>query len=674
MSASSRTPSNPAWRRKALLGGWLAASLVLAGRAVELQVLEASDWRARAEGQHQMTSEIPAPRGAILDRDGVPLAISRETFRVSIDPQHVEDRAEMRALLQRVLGISPARAARVTDPSREWAVVPGVFEPSVRQELAGVKGIYLERVLRRDYPHGELALGILGRVQEGVGRGGMEEAFDSVLSGRPGRQVLARDGRGREIPGEVFQVEPPVAGGDVTLTIDLDLQEIATQALEQALGETGARGGDLLVTDPRSGEILAMVSFKNGQSDALSAINAPSEPGSTLKPFTVAAILKNGRGSLDDSVDVGNGVWAVNGRTLHDVHGSGVMTVADALRTSSNVGIAKAALDVTPREQYENLRDFGFGLPTGLPLPGEAAGVLAHPRSWKPMSAQSLAIGYEMNATPVQMAMAYGALANGGRLMEARLVRRLAPTDGDAVEYAPSVIREVMSPELAMRISRVLMDAVEDGTGTAAQLETFHVAGKSGTARAYVDGGYQAGRYFASFAGYFPADDPQLVLYVRLDSPQGTYYGGATAAPVTRATMEAALAARQTPLDRRALLRALRAPEPAPEPSVPADRAGVDVVAPVRVASLDERWAAAAGTPDAEPAPSSTASASIAAGPVPVPEVRGLPPLVAVRRLHALGLRVAWDRDGPIVGTVPSAGTRLEPGDTVRLRVGSARR
>jgi cell division protein FtsI (penicillin-binding protein 3) len=670
MKRSSGFERGLAWRRKALLGGWLLASAVLVARAFELQVVEAAEWKARAEGQHRKTSEIAAPRGAILDRDGVPLAISRETFRVSVDPQHVEDRAALQKLLQEVLGISAARAARVTDPAREWAVVPGVFEPSVRQALAGVKGIYLERELRRDYPHGELALGILGRVQEGVGRGGMEEAFDDVLRGRPGRQVLARDGKGREIPGQVFQVEPPVPGGEVTLTIDLDLQEIATQALEEAVEETGALGGDLLVTDPRSGEILAMVSLQEGRGDGLSAINTPSEPGSTLKPFTVAAILKHGRGTLDDSVDVGHGVWTINGRTLHDVHGSGVMSVADALRTSSNVGIAKAALGLTPREQYENLRDFGFGLPTGLPLPGEAAGTLRHPREWWGPSPQSLAIGYEMNVTPVQMAMAYGALANGGRLMEARIVKRVAPVGELVRRYDPQVIRQVLPADLAARIGQVLMDVVSDGTGTAAQLETFHVAGKSGTARAFANGGYQAGRYYASFVGYFPADDPQLVIFVKLDSPQGSYYGGSTAAPVTRATMEAALAARQTPLDRGALLRALRAPVPlaAARPAI----AG-DVQAPIRHASLEERWAAA-DQPLEVGRPSISDAEGRAGQAVPVPDVRGLPPRVAVRRLHALGLRVAWEREGPIVGTTPAAGTRLVPGDTIRLRVGSARR
>jgi cell division protein FtsI (penicillin-binding protein 3) len=669
VSAPSKLERGLAWRRKFLLGGWLLACAVLVARAVELQVVEAAEWRARAEGQHRMTSEIAAPRGAILDRDGVPLAISRETFRVSVDPQHVEDRAAVERLLQEVLGISAARARRVTDPAREWAVVPGVFEPSVRQSLAAVKGIYLERQLRRDYPHGDLALGILGRVQDDAGRGGMEQAFDSLLSGIPGRQVLARDGNGREIPGEVFLLEPPVAGGDVTLTIDLDLQEIATQALEEALETTGARGGDLLVTDPHTGEILAMVSVQDGKNDALSAINAPYEPGSTLKPFTVAALLKNDRASLTDSVDVGNGTWTVHGRTLHDVHGSGVMTVADALRTSSNVGVAKAAFALTAREQYENLRDFGFGLPTGLPLPGEQAGSLYHPSRWSKQSPQSLAIGYEVGVTPVQMAMAYGALANGGLLMGARLVKRVEPAGRSPLDFDPRIVRQVVPGPLAARIGEVLMDAVEDGTGTAAQLETFHVAGKSGTTRAYGPGGYQVGRYYASFVGYFPADDPQLVIFVKLDSPQGAYYGGATAAPVTRATMEAALAARQTPLDRAALLRSLREPVPV------AAHTSSGSLEPVRHVSLDERWQAASGDLTEARSGNSDAGATARSGQtVPVPDVRALPPRVAVRRLHALGLRVTWDRDGPIVGTNPGSGARLMPGDTVHLRVGGSRR
>lgn len=692
MSAPSRQARGLTWRRQALLGGWLVANVLLVGRAVQLQVVEGSEWRDRATGQHRETSEIDAPRGAILDRDGVPLALSRETFRVSVDPQHLDDREATQKLLREVLGISATRAARVTDPERDWAVVPGVFEPSVRQALAGAEGIYLERVLRRDYPHGELALGILGRVQEGVGRGGIEEAFDTLLSGRPGRQVIARDGRGRPLPGQVFQVEPPRSGGDVTLTLDLDLQEIATQALDEALAETGARGGDLLITDPRSGEILAMVSVAGGRADALSAINAPYEPGSTLKPFTIAAVLKHGHATLSDSVDVDNGTWTVNGRTLHDVAGSGVMTIADALRTSSNVGVAKAALPLAPREQYENLRDFGFGLRTGLPLPGEAGGVLRHPRRWSRPSPQSMAIGYEIAVTPVQMVMAYGALANGGRLMEPRLIRRVQPGRGPARTYDARVVRQVVSGDLAAEIGAVLMAAVEDGTGTAAQLETFHVAGKSGTTRAHVNGAYQTGRYFASFVGYFPADDPQLVIFVKLDSPQGAYYGGATAAPVTRTTMEAALAARQTPLDRSALLRALRAP-PQATPVAPTPGARRVHAGAVRFASLEERWAAAeapimvartaSGAAGARRESAAARGDSEASGEndahvpgrsVTVPDVRGLPPRVAVRRLHALGLRVAWNRDGPVEGTSPGAGSRVATGDTVQLSTGGSRR
>jgi membrane peptidoglycan carboxypeptidase len=225
------------------------------------------------------------------------------------------------------------------------------------------------------------------------------------------------------------------------------------------------------------------------------------------------------------------------------------------------------------------------------------------------------------------------------------------------------VLRQVVDGALADRIGAVLREVVEDGTGTAAQLETFHVAGKSGTARAYgAHGGYAVGRYYASFVGYFPADDPQLVIFVKLDSPKGSYYGGATAAPVTRATMEAALATRRTPLDRRALLQAVRRPQRRTVPD-----AGP---APVGFASLEARWDAAAAPPAAplvdeveSPADPGRLPTSVA-----LPDVAGLPPRVAVRRLHALGLRVVWDDPGPILGTLPPAGMRVVPGDTVRLR------
>jgi cell division protein FtsI (penicillin-binding protein 3) len=634
-----------------ILAGWLLALLGVAARSGQVQGVQSLAWRATAEAQQTKDMEIPAARGAILDRDGAPLAVSQERYKIGVAPQELQDPAEARALLQAAVGLSARRARQVVSPDRRWSVIPGTYSPAVREQLNGVRGIHPERRLERSHPHGGLARGILGSVIDGEGQGGIEQQLDAWLRGTAGREVVARDSRGRPIPGETFQVAAPHPGGEVVLTLDVDLQEIARQALHEAVTSTEARGGDVLVTDPHTGEILAMVSLRDGRTTGLGAINTPYEPGSTLKPFTVAGLLQLGVGSLDDSVDVEDGTWGVAGRTLHDVHAEGVMTVSDALRKSSNVGIAKAAQSFRPGEQYENLRDFGFGTLTGIELPGEARGRLPRPLDWSAQSPASLAIGYEISVTPLQMAMAYGALANGGMLMQPHIIKEIRDNRGRTVERTePRAVRRVVSTEVAGSVSEALVGVVEDGTGTAAQLGGLRVAGKSGTSRAWDGGGYAPGRYYASFAGFFPAEDPELVVFVKLDDPQGAYYGGAVAAPVTRATMEAALAARVTPLDRTKLL-------PTPRRSQPGEASPVRF-ATYNLAAPQVEW----NEPDREEMVLRAGST------LRVPDVSGLATRVAVRRLHALGLRVRQEGTGDVVGTVPSPGARVQPGDTVRLR------
>ena len=438
----------------------------------------------------------------------------------------------------------------------------------------------------------------------------------------------------------------------------------------------------MLVTDPSTGEVLALVSIRDGKPTGLGVVNTPYEPGSTLKPFTVAALLQHHAASLSDLVDTGKGTWAVAGRVLHDIHAGGVMTVADALRQSSNIGIAKAAQALDSGDQYENLRDFGFGVPTGIEIPGEVGGTLRRPDRWSAQSPASLAIGYEISVTPLQMAMAYGALANGGILMQPRLVKEIRDADGRVVErFGPQRVRRVVDESVARQVSRVLVDVVQDGTGTAAGLGVFKVAGKTGTSRSYdSDKGYGNG-HFASFVGFFPAEDPQLVIFVKLENPQGAYYGGAVAAPVTRATMEAALAARATPLDRALLLKSVRAEMVAPpappvgfasrtiDPPAPPDfgpgsaATGAEILRDVASGSS----AAEGPVGDGEAAFESIPPGDVAG--VPLPDVAGLPARVAARRLHGLGFRVRHEGTGPIEGTFPAAGTRLQPGDTVLLVV-----
>lgn len=663
----ARRTDGIATRRRVLLVGWMLGAGTVLVRAGQIQLVEGAHWRAVALQQHSMSNEVPAARGTIVDRDGVPLALTRERIRVSVAPGELADRQTAIELLQTALALPVGEARRVTDPGRRWIVVPGRYAPTVRDALGGVPGLYVERELERFYPHGELARGVLGTVLDGVGRGGIEQRYEDVLKGRPGREVVARDHAGREIPGEVVLVQDPVAGGEVRLTLDLDLQEIAHQALREALEHTGARGGDLLVTDPTTAEVLALVSMRDGRSDALSAINAPYEPGSTLKPFTVAGLLARGLATLSDSVETAAGSWMVAGRTVTDVHAYDGLTLGEALRVSSNVGIARAAVAFSPGAQYESLRDFGFGIQTGIDLPGEVGGTLRRPDRWSKQSQVSLAIGYEIGVTPLQMALAYGALANGGVLMEPRLVDEVSDAAGTVLErYSPRAVRQAIPGEVARELGTVLEDVVEDGTATAARLETFRVAGKTGTSRVNVRGRYVPGRYYSSFVGFFPADHPQLVVFVKLDSPRGAYYGGATAAPVTRAMMEGALAARQTPLDRTALLRSLRRVPPVP--AVLAATRPRPTESAVRFANLTARAAEGAELAVATSALSSSADVprSLAAG-LSMPDVAGLPARTAVRRLHAFGLRVRWEGGGAVTATLPAAGARLFPGDTVAV-------
>lgn len=631
--------------------GWLAAGALIVMRSFQVQVLDAGEWRERAEQQHLDSEEIPAARGAILDRNGVPLVVSRERFEIAVatNEMRAAQKDSLVAILRDELNVPESRVRRVERASaddREWVVMGTRFGPTAQQRVRRFHGVHVTRMLTREMPYGDLALGLLGRELDGVWRGGIEQAFDEHLAGQPGREQKALDNAGRSIPGQTVTLREPVPGGSVTLTIDVDLQEISEDVLADAIAENDARGGDLLVLDPHTGEVLALASIQQGNTNALSAINAPYEPGSTLKPFTVVAALEEGAATLEDSVDIGMGYWRVNGRGLTDTHGSGVITFAEALQESSNVGIAKMALPLTPEEQYANLRDFGFGSPTGLPLPGETSGRLPHPDEWSGPTPQSLAIGYEISVTPLQMSLAYAALANGGRLMEPRIVRDVTTAEGERERFEPRVLRRVTTPEITRQVSEVLVRVVEDGTGTQAQLGPYQVAGKSGTARIAEAGRYAVGQYFASFVGYFPADDPQIVVYAKLDAPRGDqYYGGAVAAPLIRATMEAALASRESPLSRARLVRSNRV-------ASRGTAASGDL--------LDSRFVTAEGD-----LPATTGATDGAR----VPDVRGLNPRSAIRRLHAAGYRVSYDRSGSVIGTEPAAGSPLQPGDTVRLRV-----
>jgi cell division protein FtsI (penicillin-binding protein 3) len=649
------TPERRAVRWWILTVSLALTVLAILGRAVQLQVVEGERWARVAAEQQRARVPLPARRGGIFDRNGIPLALTHETFGAAVAPRELRDPKAVEAKLVSVLGLTRAEARRATDRARRWVVLPGRFTAEQRQRMGGMRGVHFERRLDRFYPQGDVGREVTGAVSaDDRALGGIEQQFDQLLRGTPGHAVVRRDARGVSQPTAFLPVVPPTDGADVYLTLDFRLQEIADGALAAAVRSTGASGGDLLLADPRTGEMLAAVSKRPGRARSLAAITEPYEPGSTLKPFVVAALLAEGRASLDDVINTEMGIWQLGRRTIRDSHRAERLTLRDALRVSSNIAVVKLVSRFSPAEQFRYLRDLGFGTPTGIEYPAESAGRLRRPAQWSALSPASLAMGYELSVTPLQLVMAYGALANGGVLFEPRLLREVRGADGALLaRMHPQPLRRVLPTEVTGALTEALVTAVSDGTATRAALATFEVAGKTGTARRTGQGGrYDTGSYTASFVGYFPARDPQLVIYVKLDQPQGAYYGGLTAAPVTRETLQGILAAHTRAFEGVSLLTAR----------------GVDTRGPVSAAPARSSLIAGREGPfvyfvaDGPPRRDAAEPPSAA-----VPDLEGLPLRDAARRAHALGFQVRLRGSGVVERTDPANGALLAPGDTLLI-------
>ncbi|MFN2566913.1 MAG: penicillin-binding transpeptidase domain-containing protein [Gemmatimonadaceae bacterium] len=647
-------------------------AVALVAKAAQLQLWQQGRWAARAARQQVAVRPVPASRGEILDVGGEVLARSRDVVRLAVAPREVRDRAALRRRLER-LGVGRAAVLHALDRRRAWVTLPGTYVAAAAARVAALRGVYTTPAVDRVYAMPEGLRGLVGRVDaEGAAVEGVELALDSLLRGRPGSLRVLRDASGRSFDLPASPLVAPTPGHTVVLTIDRDLQEIAERALGDAVTRLEATGGDVVVLDPHSGEVRAMASLRaDPRSSAATALTEPFEPGSTAKPFIAAGLLMRGRVHPRDVVDTRGGVLTIAGRTIHDVHrGGDRMTLSQVLKWSSNVGIVRFAQRLTPREQYETLREFGFGAPTGAPYPSEAPGTLRPPTRWSTQSAASLAMGYEIAVTPLQLAAAYATFANGGELLEPALVREVrAP--GGIVRYRHSrrVVRRVMTRAVADSVRAMLVDVVTGGTAVDADLSTFLLAGKTGTARRTLGGRYAAMQYFATFAGVFPADRPQFVIVVKLDSPKDAYSGGRAAAPVTRAVLEAALAARDAALDRRGLAGAssrrqngVASLEALPMPSAAAVGADGSVrLAPDRAPAEPSR-PVTVRLPYRNPRSAARTSR-------PIPEVRGLEMRDAVRALHEAGFRVHVARGAPGRAgmTSPAAGALTSPGSLVLL-------
>ncbi|MFW5452591.1 peptidoglycan D,D-transpeptidase FtsI family protein [Thioalkalivibrio sulfidiphilus] len=544
-----------AMRRHVVLGLFVLGFAVLLGRGLDLQVLKQDFLRGEGDARHLRVVSIPAHRGMILDRNGEPLAVSTPVDSVWANPQETLQAPERLAELARVLGMDRGDLQRrlAERAGREFVYLRRHVNPDVAAQVQqlGVPGVALQREFRRYYPMGEVAAHVLGFTNiDDRGQEGLELALNERLTGQPGAKRVVRDRLGRVIR-DVENIRPARPGGDITLTLDQRVQYLAYRELKAAVQAHGARSGSAVIMDVHTGDILAMVNQPSHNPNNRGSLRREAsrnravtdlfEPGSTIKPFTVAAALESGSINPRMTLDTAPGTFRVGNHTIRDIRNYGRVDLTTMLAKSSNIGASKLALGMESEHLWRTLHQAGLGRGTGSGFPGEASGLLRDFYFWRDVDRATLAFGYGVSVTPLQLTRAYAALANEGVMPAPRFL-----VDQPVLPGEP-----VMSPAVARELRTMLEVAVTtEGTGHRARVEGYRVAGKTGTARKSGAGGYSEERFVAMFAGFAPASHPRLVMVVVIDEPAGEeYYGGQVAAPVFSKIMQGALRLLDVPPD-----------------------------------------------------------------------------------------------------------------------------
>jgi len=541
------------FRIATLLAFFLVLFIALGSRAFQLQILSSKALKTLAAKQHTQSLQLQPDRGIIFDRNGEKLAATIMADSVCADPSKINSPGDAAKTLATALGMDRTFIQRKLSGQKNFCWIARRIAPEQadRVQELGIEGIFIVKEPKRFYPAGELAGHLIGFVGiDANGLEGLELKYDRQLKGDPEKLLWTRDAKGQRLYPRVEKQEAALKENyNLVLTIDSRIQHLVESRLKAAVKAKGAKGGFAIVMDPRTGEILALANEMGFDPNTFStgnpamgknkAITDCFDPGSTFKPFLAAAALEEGVVKETDLFNCENGNYIVADRVIHEAqrkrHGS--LTFRQILKYSSNIGSVKVAERLGREKFYRYIRNFGFGVKTGIDLPGEVSGLLRPVENWTRVDAATIAFGQGISVTAIQLITALSSIANQGVLMKPFVVRGLVDRKGKLIQaYHPTMVRRIVSPETAKRLTHILTDVVgaEDGTGKHARIVNIAVAGKTGTSQKFdfARHVYSSERVKTSFMGFFPADDPQVAILVILDEPQRDRWGGVAAAPV----------------------------------------------------------------------------------------------------------------------------------------------
>lgn len=550
-----------------MLAVYLLITLAMGWRLVDIQVLSAPEYREMARRQTERDLELPAERGKVYDRTGEPLAVSMPTATIVANPRQIRaaggkvDVGGIARQLARVLPVETNDIEAQLRLDRGFVYLARQLPHGIGEQVAAleVPGVQVLDEPKRTYPAGPLAAQVVGFAGiDNEGLSGLERQYDTLLAGLPGRMIAQQAPQGLEISSAPRIGEPPVAGTDLVLTLDSEVQATTERLLAEGVNEYRAKGASAVVIDVETNEILAMASMPSyapeeigtasGYARRNRVVTDAYEPGSVNKLVTAAAALEEGVVTTRSTVRIGAS-HTVGGKTFTDSHVTERATLAEIIRDSSNIGSIKLGQRLGPERLHGYLTKFGYGHATALAFPGETDGLLADVDDWSGTSLPTIAIGHGVSASLLQVAQVYATIARGGVAHDPVLVRGTVGSDGDLQRAAPGERTRVVSERTARVLSRMLVDVVEDGTGTNAAVPGYKVAGKTGTAQKPREGapGYEPGAYVGSFVGFAPADRPEVVVAVSVDEARRGYYGGTSAAPLFSDVMRFTLGHRRVP-------------------------------------------------------------------------------------------------------------------------------